>query len=93
VKEQETSSAWRAAWRARSTRALRRRGEVRGGEGREPRRAANTAWGMRRSPAMNSTTRKASAAVSGGIPGVAEPRLGPRREEEVQAGGLLGQSS
>jgi hypothetical protein len=66
---------------------------VRGGEGREPRRAANTAWGMRRSPAMNSTTRKASAAVSGGIPGVAEPRLGPRREEEVQAGGLLGQSS
>jgi hypothetical protein len=44
---------------------------------------------MRRSPAMNSTTRKASAAVSGGIPGVAELRLGPRREEEVQAGGLL----
>lgn len=63
---------------------MRRRGEVRGDEeGREPRMAVNTAWGMRRLPAMNSRTRKASAAASGGMAAMAM-----RNDEWVQAGGL-----
>ena len=75
MKEQEASSAWRAAWRARSTRALRRRGEVRGEkeEGRRARRAASMPWGMRRLPAMNSRMRKASAAARCGMAAMAMP--------------------